>query len=311
MNIPNLRIGRTYKFRLSVFSNQVLGGIGQSSAIIFGGTSYTIPVTITPTVYEGTITPSSNNNLVFTATSGMDVMLSWLTISEEPGSYDIEITENIEVPITYSISDIKDPAKRKATFSRTVTIPGTKDNNKFFNHIFEITQDCSYNPNKKARAIVINDGIEQFRGFVKLDKINRVANGLNNYDLISYDITLLGNIADLFYDIGDMLLTELDFSEYNHTYNRANQFNSWHTTIIRNGINFTNSTNGSALTITSCQNASGRVQINFSSAHGLVAGDWLLIPESCVTSGENFKWYCGENEVYSVPSSTSIVLQKQ
>jgi len=44
---------------------------------------------------------------------------------------------------------------------------------------------------------------------------------------IVYECSIIGNEGNLFVDIGDKYLEELDFSEYDHTYSRANQIDSW------------------------------------------------------------------------------------
>lgn len=49
--------------------------------------------------------------------------------------------------------------------------------------------------------------------------------------------------------------------------------------------------------------------MNFSGAHGLVEGDWVLFPENSITSGTNGYYYLGEHMVYSVVSATAVVLQ--
>lgn len=307
----NLKPGKTYKWKLCVLSNQVLGGVGQSTVMNIGGINYTVPVTLTQAIYEGSIT-ASNTNISFTATSGMDAQINWLKIVEDPSEYTIDLTDDIDVPLTFLVADVREPAKRNASKSRTVTIPATKNNNLFFNHIYEIGGDGTFNPNKKVKCAIYNDGLLQFEGICKLDYINRQSNGINNYTPQSYDITLLGSIADLFYEIGDTLISELDYSEYDHTYSRAEQRRSWYNGIIKYGSVYANVMNGSFLTISSCSNNGGRVQMNFSSSHGLVAGDWLLIPENSILNvglNDPKNWYLGEHLVYSVISSTSVVLQ--
>src|SRR3972149_499899 len=228
-----------------------------------------------------------------------------------PGDYEIELTDDIDVPINMAIADIRDPSKRDVTFSRTVNIPATKINNKFFTHIYEINGAGDYNPNKKVRALVFNNGVLQLQGFCKLDRVNRLGNGTGGYPAKSYDITLLGNLAELFSTIGDYLISQLDFSEYNHIYSRANIVSSWYNGIIKNGAPYVNVLDGAYLTITSCQFNAGRVQMNFSGAHGLAVNDWLLLPHGAIVGAglnapENY--YLGEHMVYEIVSHTEAGL---
>jgi hypothetical protein len=304
----DLRATKTYKYKIRVESNVNNAG-GDYCQLVIGTNVFTIPASGTPEIYEGFL-QLDTAAIYFESTSGNAVTISYLNLTEYPSDYEIDLTEDIDVPLNYAVGDVKDPSKRDGAFSRTVTIPATKNNSKFFNHVYEISAECLFNVNKKVRASIVNDGIEQFNGFCKLDKINRIQNGVNNYSAVSYDITLLGDLADLFYQLGDTLLSDLDFSEYDHAYTRLNQRNSWYMEIVKNGAPYSNTLNGAYLTITSCQNSSGRVQVNFSGSHGLVAGDWILIPEESIPGGSGLiKFYAGEHMVYSVTSSSAVVLQ--
>ena len=52
----------------------------------------------------------------------------------------LDLIDNVSIPITYSISDIKNPQSREGTYSKTITLPGTKTNNKLFTHIFKVNK---------------------------------------------------------------------------------------------------------------------------------------------------------------------------
>lgn len=305
-----LKPTKTYKWSIKVLSHSTTAG--NDMYLELGGIQVQIfTPSATPLIYEGVVTLSSLTTVIINGPSVATATIAWLKIVESPTEYSIDLNDDISMPLTYNIANIKDISKRNGNYSKTITIPGSKNNNKFFSSIFEISADCTFNPNKKAEAYVITEGVEEFRGFVKLDNINRQLNGLNNYDLIDYSLTLIGGSVDLFYKLGDKLLSDLDFSEYDHTYNRTTQKNSWYTSIIKNGSPYINSVNGPNLHISSCQyHSSGRVQMNFSYPHGLVVEDWILITPTCITSTVgNPHYYAGEHMVWSVPSTTSVVLQ--
>lgn len=300
-----------WKVRTEFVTNS--GGADALTLVIGGVTIHTFAASGASSIVTGTFTTGATGTVLFTSTAGNSTLISYLNLVEDPSDYEIDLSDEIDVALNLSINDIKDPSKRNAYYSRTVTIPGSKTNNKFFKHIFEISGSGGYNPGKKVRALVLNDGILQFNGFCRLDHNNRIANGSNNYSKVTYEITLFGDLADLFLTIGDTLLSDLDFSEYDHLYTRANQKNSWYTSVIRDGITYVNFDDGAYLTITSCQYNAGRVQMNFSGAHGLVAGDWLLIPINSIVGATNINspknYYTGEHMVYSVVSATAVVLQ--
>ena len=75
----------------------------------------------------------------------------------------IDLLENVSIPITYSIADIRNPEQRQGTFTKTIAIPGTKTNNKLFSHIFKISKlsnSTDFNPALKADCLILEDSIE-------------------------------------------------------------------------------------------------------------------------------------------------------
>jgi hypothetical protein len=87
-----------------------------------------------------------------------------------------------------------------------------------------------FNPNLKASASLYVDEVTQIEGFIRLLNIN-----VTDRHEIQYECTLHGQLADLFAKIADAKLEDLDFSEYNHIMNDTNIFNSWDTSIVKNG----------------------------------------------------------------------------
>jgi hypothetical protein len=149
----------------------------------------------------------------------------------------MDLSDDFDLLITRSIADIKNPEQRTSDWSKTVVLPGTKANNVLFGNIFEVDHTVlgngqfspNFNPNKKADVLVLVDGFEQLRGFIRLIQINVLDN-----DTIEYECSLHGQTADLFTTLGNAKLSELSFDEYNHVLNLANVTNSWDTSIIKN-----------------------------------------------------------------------------
>lgn len=149
----------------------------------------------------------------------------------------VDLSEDFDLLITRSIADIKNPEQRSSDWSKTVKLPGTKTNNILFGGIFEVEHTVlsngqfapNFNPNKKADVVVLVDGYEQLRGFIRLIQINVL-----DKDFIEYECSLHGQTADLFTTLGNAKLSELNFDEYNHTLTDTNVTNSWDTSIIKN-----------------------------------------------------------------------------
>ena len=101
---------------------------------------------------------------------------------------DVPLINGIGTVLTYSIKDIEQPDKRKASFSKTIKLPGSKVLNDLFNFIFEINSDSTFNPNLKADAIYLINDIAVFKGILQLKKINKLDN-----EHYTYDVVLLGD----------------------------------------------------------------------------------------------------------------------
>ncbi len=149
----------------------------------------------------------------------------------------VDVGDSIDILINKSIADVREPEKRSSDWTKTINLPGSKVNNKVFGHIFEIEQivlsdtqfNTNFNPNKKADAVVLVDGIEQIKGFIRLIKIQVT----DTKDII-YECSVHGQTADLFTTLAERNLYELDFSEYNHNLTIDNVKNSWDTSIVKN-----------------------------------------------------------------------------
>lgn len=151
----------------------------------------------------------------------------------------VELNAEVQASITYQIADIRMPDKRQGSFSKTISLPGSPTINNLFTNIFNLNLSVQtsgvinfapdFNPNLKATFVLLIEGIEQFRGYVKLQNIIR---GQNQMQEVMYEINLFGDLASIFTVITDKKLSVLNLSAYNHTYNKATQIATWNTANI-------------------------------------------------------------------------------
>lgn len=141
----------------------------------------------------------------------------------------IELMEDISVPLTFNIADIADFTKKNSSYSKTITIPGTKANNDIFKHIYNISSYGSFIMNKSYKCYILFDTQPGFEGSFELTSCKII--GYNK--IINYEGLVYSDTADLFATISDNLLrgnddssNDLDFSEYNHILNEINVRNS-------------------------------------------------------------------------------------
>lgn len=147
----------------------------------------------------------------------------------------LDISTDISALLNFAIDDIKDFSTRSTTWSRTIVLPGTSNNNRLFGHIFQVGQSNSYNsaaPNvgynfnaaKSASCILFQDQIQTFKGVLRLLQIN-LNNGFQG--ACEYEISIFGNLVGLNAALSGKLLENLDFSAYDHIYNDGNVVASW------------------------------------------------------------------------------------
>ena len=137
--------------------------------------------------------------------------------------------EQIPVSINYNIADVREPDKFKSSWSKTISLPESNAINILFENVFEVNSVTNtFNKNKKTKVKYYVDDIVNLEGDLQLLKIT-----INADNLKIYECALKGEGASFFGDIGDYYITgnpdsskDLDFSAYNHTYNRTNQIAS-------------------------------------------------------------------------------------
>lgn len=136
---------------------------------------------------------------------------------------------NIPVSINFNLADVRNPEQRKASRSQTINLLGTNEVNKLFENLFEVNVVTQYfNKNLKTPVRYLVDGLENFTGDMQLIKIN-----IKPDNSIVYECSIIGEGGSLFVDIGEKLIVgntdsneDLDFSDYDHNYTRANQIAS-------------------------------------------------------------------------------------
>lgn len=143
---------------------------------------------------------------------------------------ELDTRDDISVSLNYQVADILDPSKKKTNFSKTITLPGTKRNNKVLEHIFDVNiNNLTYNPLRAQEAIIRVGDNEIFKGNMRIVNIVEV-NGQ-----VEYEINITGSLRTLFSSMGELSLKDLDFNEYNHTRSLENVVKSWDGIIYKNG----------------------------------------------------------------------------
>lgn len=130
---------------------------------------------------------------------------------------DVAFSDVLSISTNYLIADIREPSKRNSDYSKTITIPGTEDVNRLFQFIFEVNVELTtFDPNLKTPVTYFVNEIPVFSGDLQLLKINK--REIGGVWEINYECFILGTNSDLFLEIGDSLLEDLDLSDLDHTF---------------------------------------------------------------------------------------------
>ena len=106
-----------------------------------------------------------------------------------------DIDRNTVITFNYSAQDTDNPTAVKSTYSKTVELLGTENNNRIFNNIFDLRQhSLTFHSNKRTPFVLYSGGKQQ-RGYLKLDSVQK------NTDGVVYRCTLVGEISDFFFNL--------------------------------------------------------------------------------------------------------------
>lgn len=161
-------------------------------------------------------------DLIFSTTLNFDGVIQNCSLTPLPEQHELELSGTETMPLNFNIDDIFELGKRKTTWTKTVTIPGTHANNRAFSHIYKINSEGLFDPRLKARAIVKADGITMIDGMMSLDGINKFVDGS-----CSYQVQIVGRLSDMISKFGDRTMKDLDFSQYDHEFNLMNLQWNW------------------------------------------------------------------------------------
>ena len=144
----------------------------------------------------------------------------------------VDLDEQSFILFNYTMEEMSNPTIVRNSFSQSITLKGTPNNNKVFGNIFKADRQTQYSeaytgvyfdPARKTPFVVYNEMNEILEeGYIKLNKVSKKGAG------IEYNITLYGGLGSFFYGLtykGDgskKTLADLDYFDMNGR--RVNSF---------------------------------------------------------------------------------------
>ena len=139
------------------------------------------------------------------------------------------------IKISNNITDVFDIASVPGTFTRTITLPGTKKNNAFFEQYYDISVygPDTFDSNQKVAAYLDFGSVYLVNGYLQLTKINVIENKFVD----SYEVNIFGAISNFSVEANRLFLTDLTtLAEFNHTSSKANIIDSWQGNLFSGSI---------------------------------------------------------------------------
>jgi hypothetical protein len=145
----------------------------------------------------------------------------------------IDLKEDVSIPLNFNIADIREPEKRSTTWSKTVILPGSTFNNNLFSNIWNVNAVINssgtvnftpnFNPNLKAQAEITYNEATQFKGICQLLNVNVT----DKYE-IEYEVAFFGELQNVYQFFTNRYLRDIDLTEFNHPYTLNEQYLSWY-----------------------------------------------------------------------------------
>lgn len=144
--------------------------------------------------------------------------------------YDLDTFEDIPFRLDVSAIQNNSIGSNFGIASQNITLPGSKNNNQFFNAAFNVNSPNARGFKRSIPCQVIQNGMGVFTGNLILNDV--ITDGKAD---TTYDITLVNETVDFSTLISEQYLTDLDYSEYNHAYTAGNITSSFETSSFFNG----------------------------------------------------------------------------
>ncbi len=148
---------------------------------------------------------------------------------------EIDSTEDIVIPLNFSALNLRDISKTSSPYSKTITVPGSKNNNRIFNMLYSpqvIRSEGSgtlfqnFDFKKKHKAEVFRGSLLLFQGYARLISSSTKDNE------ITFQVSLVSDIADFANTLSDKRLEDLPATltdQYTHLCTKDAILESWQT----------------------------------------------------------------------------------
>lgn len=132
----------------------------------------------------------------------------------------LDVSEDILMPMSWNINDIKDLGNKGGAWTRSVILYGTNTNNQRLGDLFDVNiSNASFDRNAKYKCVILRNGEPAFDGFFRLLNITKKNPSSPAYDeQVIYQCQIYDALSSLNQDIQNKYLEDIDLSQYDHNY---------------------------------------------------------------------------------------------
>ena len=114
--------------------------------------------------------------------------------------YELDLSQGLSNQITYAIDDLQNLDSKSTSFTKTIVLPGTANNNELFGNIFDFNNSnfsndlgdnvlYNFNAARNAEARIEVNGLQIMKGVLRLLEI------VKDGDAIEYECSIFGELG--------------------------------------------------------------------------------------------------------------------
>ncbi len=154
-------------------------------------------------------------------------------INDQGNKYDLDLFQNEDLRLDISAIESGEIGDVFGVSSQQYALPSTPTNDDYFGNLYDLGATPAIAFTKTSPCQVLYNGAEVFTGKLYLDNIVTDHQG----DTI-YNIHVVNEVVDFKFQIQDLTLSDLDWSEYNHSLTMANITSSWTDSLFSGDVKY-------------------------------------------------------------------------
>lgn len=146
----------------------------------------------------------------------------------------LEVRQDVAFPLNFSVGDIRDISKRSGTFSKTIVLAGTDNNNQLLNHYYDVNIEAgTFNVSTLTKCQVVQNNVVILDdALLQLINVNKQQVTDAHEQIVNYEVLIKDTKAELFNTLNSKELQDLDFSDLDHFQSTAGIVASFSNTVV-------------------------------------------------------------------------------